>query len=95
MPDDSNPSLSADTTVTGNPDTIVKEYLLKHVAVFRELMEFKRKVSLCETKFSQAVKQGAKCLNRDGRIRKEMSISKSNASGLTMRITPANAYFIT
>jgi len=62
MPDDADRSLSANATATATPDTIVKEYLLKHVAVFRELMELKRKVSLCETYHSQLVKQSAKCL---------------------------------
>ena len=32
---------------TRSPNLIIQEYLLKHAAIFRELIELKIKVSLC------------------------------------------------
>ena len=48
IPDDVSRSLSPGTTATLSPNSVVKEYLLRHVDVFRELMELKRRVSLRE-----------------------------------------------
>ena len=43
--DEASCGLRSDVEATPSPKSIVKEYLLKRVVVFRELMDLKRKVS--------------------------------------------------
>lgn len=92
--DDGDRSSSAESPATLSPGFIVKEYLLRHVSIFRELTELRRKVSLRDIQTIELFRKDAEYRHRDGRIRKETNTSSSSAREPIMPMLPFNKYFI-
>jgi len=85
---DGRPKTSSDDSLTPCPNLIIKEYCLKHAAVFRELTDLRRRVNLlCKLKLSSA-----DYTSRDGRIPKETTTLEYSATEQITRMSPANAY---
>lgn len=73
------------------PDAAIKDYCIKHAAIFRELTNLRRRVRFLKGLFVYRPNR----TTRDGRIPKEMIILKYNVIEQIMQINLENAYSTT